>query len=155
MLGSFSAGSTNRLGITRYPNSDIGPKEVLALQRSIGEAPEHGNLPDVRQGVGDGPLEQPVERSLKRSATCHEVIERAQDVEEALDIQVPRLRKRFVPHVLVLGHDEAPIEHIADMSKNLARRAAAVSDAKMGEVVRCTAKRFPSAISERGERVAE
>ena len=36
----------------------IGPEVVFALQRSLGETPQHGDLSDMRQGIGDWALEQ-------------------------------------------------------------------------------------------------
>src|ERR1700722_2340168 len=105
MRGSFSAGSTKRLRITNAPNNNIGFKKVLSLQRRICQSPQHGDLPDMRQHVGDGSVEQLIERSLKRSATRKKIVELPKDFEEPLDILIPGLRHGFIPNVLVFGHD--------------------------------------------------
>jgi len=128
------------------PNNNIGFKKVLSLQRRFGEPPQHGDLPDVRQHIGDGSLEELIERSLERSATGKKIVKLAEDGEEPLDILIPRLRSRFMPYMLLFGHDQSPVEHIANVSQNLARRAPCSPYPKIGKVVRRAEERFSAAI---------
>ena len=56
-----------------------------------------------------------------------------------------------MPHMLLFGHDQRPVQQIADMSQNLARCPSIGADAKIRKGWRNFAKRFSAAIRKRGE----
>jgi hypothetical protein len=51
-----------------------------------------------------------------------------------------------MPYMLLFGHDQSPVEHIANVSQNLARRAPSGPYPKIGKVVRRATERFPAAL---------
>jgi hypothetical protein len=57
--------------------------------------------------------------------------------------------------MLVLRHDQSPIEQIADMSQDFPRRPRSRSRAKLRKILRDPGKRLSSAISESSECVSK
>src|ERR1019366_10578684 len=75
--------------------------------------------------------------------------------EEALHFLVPRQRRGVVPLFLPSCHGERPVEQVADVRQDLARRAARFRGVVTGEFGRSAAHGFAAAIGQRGEGVAK
>src|SRR5689334_15838992 len=102
---------------------DLRPEIVLSPYRRPREATERGELADVGERIGDRTLEELLGRAIQWGIRSEIVIQRLDRREEAIHVAVPRLRRRFVPDVLALGVPMRPLEQIAEVGKDLGRRA--------------------------------
>ena len=102
---------------------DVGAEVVLPTDRGTDHAPQHGNLPNVRQGVGDWPLEELLGRSGERLARGHVGVEGFEAREKAPNALIPRDRHGVVPFLGAPGNCERPLEQVAEMRQDLAGSA--------------------------------
>ena len=86
---------------------DIRGQVVFALDRRAGGSAHDRELADVRQRVGDGALEQLLFRAFAQAwsifaRTSEQCVESGRRREKALNVGVPRLRRRVVPRLFPL-----------------------------------------------------
>jgi len=86
------------------PEGDFGAMVVFPTDRATGHAAQHGDLPDMGQGVGDGALEQFVQGFRKGRIRSQIGIEAFQSAEEALHFAVPNERRGVMPDFLALDY---------------------------------------------------
>ena len=133
---------------------NIGPEVILSWDGMTGEAAQHGNLADVGERVGYGTLEEAVERGGEGRSRSDVGVQGGDAFLEAQDVGGPGLRRRFAPEMLFPGHDEGPIEEVADVGEDFAGGPGAGGDAEGGEAGRGV-EGFVSAVGEGGEGVAK
>ncbi len=128
---------------------DVGFEIVLAKDGRASETPEHGDLADMIQRVGDRTLEEAFGGTVERLGRGQVIVEFLQSGEEALDFSVPGKRRGVVPGLLALRDGERPIEKVAQMGEDLRGRARLVADMESGEAGRSTAQSFSAAVGNR------
>lgn len=151
----FKFAPRDRLFLANAAGDDIGFEIVLAEDGRAGEAAEHGNLADVREGVGDRALEEASQSAIKWLSRSKTVVEFFYGAVEAVDFGVPRERHGVVPGLLALRDGESPIEQIAHVGEDLRRSARLVADVEAGEVVGRAAEGFAGTVGDSGDGVAE
>jgi len=112
---------------------------------------QKGELSDVMQGIGNGPLEEFVHRGVKRLGTREIVIEVLERVKEALDFVGPGERVGVMPSGLAFGHGETPIKEVADMREDLNRRAAILAGFEVNVGLRGVANDFAGTVGDGGQ----
>jgi len=136
------------------PRRDIRPKIVLAADWTTGPPPQHGELPTVNEGIGDGPLKQALWRTSERLVRDQKGIESFQGAEEAGDIGGPFLRRMGFPNMVPMRKVPSPVKQITTVSQAFAGRPGSVSEAKVGEPCRRVSKRLAGPIRDGGESMA-
>src|SRR5207249_9012172 len=107
------------------------------------------------EGVGDRTLKELLGGAAERCIGREVRVERLQSGEKARDVGLPVLRRAVVPGFLALRYRRRPVEQVADVRENLARRARTLLRAEVREPCGRAAHRLPSTIGKRGERVAQ
>ena len=130
---------------------DFGLEIILALHRGAGQAPEHGDLADVSERVGDGGLQKSFCGRMQRLAGSEVVVEFFQGGKEAFNFVAPRQRCGIVPCLLALGDGEPPIKQIAHVREDLRGRTRFVADMKAPEMVGSAAEGFATTVSNGGD----
>ena len=133
---------------------DVGLEIVFAQDGRAGEAAEHGDLPDMSKGVGNGALEEALGWGMKWFAGGKKVIEFLEGSEETIEFVVPRQGNGVMPGLSALGDRKRPIKEITHVSKNLRRRARLVADVEAVEMIGSIAKGFAAAIGDSGDGMA-
>src|SRR5579863_1284164 len=124
------------------PGLDRSLVVALTFHRRLGQTAKNVDLPNVGQGVGHRTLKYFSQRSLHGLARSEEVVELFQRGEKSLRFLFPRERLRVVPGAPALGDGQSPIQQIADVGENLARRAHARARLKVGETLGSVAHGF-------------
>src|SRR5450755_1629186 len=136
---------------------DVRAEVVFALDRRPGEAPQHRDLPDVRERIGNRTLKDFRGRKSERRVGREARVECLESREESRDVRFPGRRRRFLPLVLAAGERESPVEEIADVRENLTRspRRRRGADVKLRKTVGCSARRLAAAVGQSRDRVPE
>src|SRR5258708_3498557 len=137
------------------PNHNSRFEILFSLDGTAGEAPEHGDLSDVSEDVGNGALKKFFDGSLRRFTGSEKVVELLERSEEAVRFRLPGKRLGIAPGHFPLRHGERPIQQIAEVSENFRGRAGAVANFEAGEGFRRAPERLSAAIGEGRNRVAE
>lgn len=96
-------------------------KVILSPNRGTGHAPEHRELTDVTQGVGDRPLEQSFGLALKRLFRCEPFIEARDLIEKTPVFRIPGSGRTLLPDLAAVGHMDGPGKEIGYVSHYLQR----------------------------------
>ena len=86
------------------PCGNIGVREIFPMDGRARQTPEHSELADVLQRVGNRALQNFWRRSAQFRGPREIVVEALQCVKEALDFFRPRERLRGMPDRLAFGH---------------------------------------------------
>ena len=89
---------------------DFGFEIVFAFDGGAREAPKHGDLTDVIEGIGDRCLEEALDGSVKRFIRREVIVECFEGGEEAIEFRVPGERSGIVPGLLALSDGKRPIK---------------------------------------------
>src|SRR5262245_48950130 len=152
-LIEFALGS--RLFGANTSRSDVGAVVVFAFHRRAGQSAEHGELPNVSQGICQRALKQLFRRRGQNFAGREIGVERPERSKKPSHLVVPRQWLGVLPGLLALGDRERPVEEVADVRENPLRRAGCVPRRKTGKGGRRTAYGFPSPIGDGGDDVAQ
>ena len=98
---------------------DVGFEIIFALDWGAGQAAEHGELANVREGVGNGALQEAFDGSVERLGGGQIIVEFFQGGEEAIDFGVPGEWRGVVPGLLALGDGKRPVEKVAHVREDL------------------------------------
>jgi hypothetical protein len=134
---------------------DVGFEIVFAFDRGAGQAAEHGDLADVREGVGDGALQEAFDGSVEWLGRGQVIVEPFQGGEEAFDFGVPGEWCGVVPGLLPLGDGKRPVKEITQVREDLRGGARFVADGETGEMLGSATQGFGAAIGDGGYGVAE
>src|SRR5260370_22893597 len=96
---------------------------LFSLDGTAGEAPEHGDLSDVSEGVGNGALKKFFDGSLRRFTGSEKVVELLERSEEAVRFLLPGKRLGIAPGHFPLRHRERPTQRISAGSQTVRARA--------------------------------
>src|ERR1035437_597659 len=130
---------------------DFGDIIIFALDRNAGHSPQHRDLADVSERVGERALKQFFGGDLQRLFRRQVIIKFLQEGEEALAFFFPRQRSGIVPFAAAFGHGEAPVHQVADVRQNFRRRARRLGSTIFGKVGPSAADGFRSAIGDGSE----
>src|SRR6476660_835489 len=83
--------------LTNAARSDICLEVVFARDGRAVESAQHGDVADVREGVGDGALEELFRGGVERLAGAEIVVKITEGLEEALYFLSPGQRLGIVP----------------------------------------------------------
>jgi len=133
---------------------DLGDVVVLALDRHAGEPPHHGQLADVRERIGHGPLEQ-LRRRYVGGRGREGGVEPRESCEEAIDVGFPRVDRRVLPRLVSFGDGGAPVHEIPHVREDLSRRSRVLAGTEVGEARRGVAQDLAGAVGERRERMSQ
>ncbi len=133
------------------PGSDFSSEIIFAFHRRAGQTPEHGDLPDMRERIGDGGLQKSFCGRMQRLAGSEVVVEFFQGGKEAFNFVAPRQRCGVVPGLLALGDGKRPIKQIAHVREDLRGRTRFVADMKAPEMVGSAAEGFATTVSNGGD----
>ena len=111
---------------------DVGAHVIFGADRDSGHAVQQGDLAQVREGIGYGPLEELFFGAAERNVRGEAGVEGRKRGEEALHFLWPRERFRIVPGLFAAREAQAPIHQIAHMGEDLFRRPGAGSGLKSG-----------------------
>src|SRR5207245_9357404 len=134
---------------------NVGFEVVFTVDGRARKAPEHGDLPDVIQRVGDGRLEQPFGGSVERLGRGEILIELFNRGKEALYFRVPGKRCRVVPGLIASRDRERPVKEIPHVREDLRGSARLVPDMEAGEMLGSAAQCFATAVRNGGKGVAQ
>jgi hypothetical protein len=143
LIGTYAAGGDLRFEV------------ALATHRTPTHPSQHGDLADVREGIGDRALKDLFGWESEFGVRSQAIIERSQGSEEARYLLLPRELSRVVPFVFTVRQAKRPIEKIADVRQDLARCARGWSGAELGEISGSSANRLSTAIGQSRNRVTE
>jgi hypothetical protein len=108
-----------RLLCAYLSHGDLGHVEILSAGGTAGEAPEHGKLANVREGVCDGSLEEAINRGMERLWRGKIIVECLESSEEPLRFSDPGKRPGSMPAFTSLHRTQSPVEEISHVSKDL------------------------------------
>src|SRR5258708_3956192 len=137
------------------PNRNFRFEIIFSLDGTAGEAPEHGDLSDVSEGVRNGALKKFFDGSLRRFTGSKKVVELLERGEETVRFRLPGKRLGIAPGHFALRHGKSPTQQIAEVSENFRGRAGAIANFEAGEGFRRAPERLSAAIGEGRNRVAE
>src|SRR5215467_6575028 len=106
---------------TDFPSCDVGHEIILAFHRYPGHPPQHRELSDVRQRVGDRTLKQLLQWGLQRLARAQVIVEGLQSGKEARLFLLPREWSGIIPLPPSIRHGKPPVHQVADVSQDLSR----------------------------------
>ncbi len=99
-------------------------KKFLAAGRTGGQPPKHRELSYVREGIGDRPLKQLLDRGMKRLAGSEIGIEDLQSGKESLLLARPIEGLGVAPALAPLDDAEGPVKKVAHVGEDLRGLAA-------------------------------
>src|SRR6185295_10090112 len=134
---------------------DVGLEVVLAAHGRAGQPAEHGELADVREGVGDRPLEELLRREPQRRLRGQERVDAGEAVEEPRGPLLPGHGRHLAPDVLAFQQVVHPVEEVPEVRQDLAGRAAGLADAERGEARGRAAQDLASSVGQRRQGVAQ
>src|SRR4051812_4138939 len=118
--------------------------------------PSHDReLPDVRQHVGNGTLEQLLRRRTERRVRREVSVELQQRRVEAVDFLSPHLRLRLRPLRAALRHSQRPVEEIAHVRKDFDRCPRALAEREFRKLRRCISLYLGCTVRNSRERVPQ
>jgi hypothetical protein len=131
----------------------FGHEEIFTAGRCTSYAAHHRNLANMREGVGDGALEEWLGGSVHRLVRCEVVVEGLESSEEACFFFGPSERGRVVPALASLHRAQRPVKQVAHMRKDFDRLASATI--KSGEAVGRAIQGAGGAVSKSGDGVSK
>ena len=143
------------MGGAEAAGDDVGDEIIFGADGGTGQAAKNGNLSNVSERVGDGSLEEGVDRAVEGRVGGEDFVEAFERGEETGGIGFPGADGSFAPFLIAFGDGGGPVEEIADVSEDLAGSARAGASVEGGEVGGEAADGFGAAVGEGGESVAE
>ena len=136
---------TLRLGLFRAHSAygDFRPEVILTPHRAAGQAAQHGNLADVREGISDRALKQPFHGTGEWRFGSKTLVKSFQRGKEASRSLLPGERRGIVPSLFALGKGKRPVEQVADVGQDLGGRASGLAGAKFGKSAGAPRNAFP------------
>jgi hypothetical protein len=142
-----------RLFNTHLPDPDVGQKKVLTTGGAAREAPHHGDLTNVRKGIGNRPLKQRLNRGIKRFVGGKIGVESVQRSKKPLLFPDPAMRLRGMPFFTALDGREGPVEKITHVGQDLHRLSP--GSGELGKALGRAFKGARGTVGEGGYSVAE
>lgn len=142
-----------RLRGAHLAHGDRGNVVVFSADGSAGQAAQHGELANMREGVGDGALEEAIDGRVEFGTRREVGIEGAKRGEKPLLFGGPRKRLGVVPGGTSLHHGNRPVEEVAHMRQDL--DGAAARTVEIGEALRGVFKSPRGAVSKGSDGMAE
>ena len=130
-----------------------GYKEVFAAGGAAGKAAEHGELADMGEGVGNGPLHEAFDGDFDFAAGGEKGVERAQGLKEAFLLLLPDGRLRGVPAFFAESSGEGPVKQVAHVGENLDGHSAGAGES--GEVVGGAVQHACGTVGQGGQSMAQ
>ena len=141
--------------LAHSPSDDMRFMVILPAHRRACQAPQHGDLSDVRERIRYRSLEELLGRFVERLIRSQICFECLQSRKETQDFRVPSKRIGIAPLLLALRDREAPIHQVTDMCENLAGAARLLRRSKLTERIRRAPHCLAAAICDCCNRVTQ
>src|SRR5205814_5644927 len=98
---------------------DVRPEVAFAANGRAGEAPEHGDLADVRERVRDGALEELLDRRFERGIRGEVSVKGLEGSKESANSFLPTKGWTVVPFFLAASDGKRPIHQVCQVREDL------------------------------------